>query len=211
MPASALPIFYTFRRCPYAMRARLAITVSGVAVEWREIVLRNKPKAMLAISPKGTVPVLQLPDGLVIDESLDIMQWALGCNDPQRWLPAEKESMAALELIHENDGPFKAQLDRYKYADRHPEHSTEYYRENGEIFLQKLDVLLQTQKYLMGEKVTIVDMAIFPFIRQFAAVDKLWFNASKYIHVIAWLDKLLVSDLFALVMQKRERWVEPVE
>jgi glutathione S-transferase len=170
MPDVPLPILYTFRRCPYAIRARLSIAVSGVSVEYREIALRNKPQAMLLISPKGTVPVLQLADGRVIDQSLDIMLWALALNDPQQWLQGEKSlPESAKALIDTNDGPFKFWLDRYKYADRHPEQSAEHYRQQAEEFLQSLERLLEVREYLLGEHLSIADMAIFPFIRQFAA------------------------------------------
>lgn len=210
MPASALPILYTFRRCPYAMRARLAIAVSGVSVEYREITLRNKPQTMLTISPKGTVPVLQLVDGRVIEQSLDIMLWALSLNDPQQWLLGEQSLPdTGRALIDTNDGPFKFWLDRYKYADRHPEQPAEHYRQQAEEFLQSLERLLGAQEYLFGNRLSIVDMAIFPFIRQFAAVDKTWFAASEYARLQKWLDELLISDLFTDVMIKRDCWVPP--
>lgn len=205
MSITALPILYTFRRCPYAMRARLAIAVSGIAVEYREIALRDKPQAMLAISPKGTVPVLQLSDGRVIEQSLDIMLWALALNDPQQWLQDDKVlSGTTKKLIDTNDGPFKYWLDRYKYADRYPEYSAEYYRQQAGEFLQTLEGLLESKAYLFGAHASIADMAIFPFIRQFAAVDKTWFAASDYVQLRRWLDELLRSDLFAEVMIKRE-------
>lgn len=210
MPAAALPILYTFRRCPYAIRARLAIAVSGASVEHREIALRNKPQAMLAISPKGSVPVLQLVDGRVIEQSLEIMLWALALSDPQQWLQGEKSLPdAAKALIDTNDGPFKFWLDRYKYADRYPEHPAEHYRQQAEEFLHYLESLLGTQKYLFGARLSIADMAIFPFIRQFAAVDKTWFAASNYVRLQRWLDEQLKSDLFSEVMVKRDCWVPP--
>lgn len=207
MSIAALPILYTFRRCPYAMRARLAIAASGVVVEYREIVLRNKPQAMLDISPKGTVPVLQLVDGRVIEQSLDIMLWALSLNDPQQWLQGKKSLPdSAKALIDTNDGTFKFWLDRYKYADRHPEHSAQHYRQQAEEFLQTLERLLSTQKYLFGARLSIADIAIFPFIRQFAAVDKTWFAASDYLRLQQWLNELVMSDLFAEVMIRRDCW-----
>lgn len=205
----SLPILYTFRRCPYAMRARLAIAVSGVAVEYREIALRDKPQHMLTISPKGTVPVLQLVDGRVIDESLDIMLWALSLHDPQQWLQGEKSlPQNAKALIDTNDGPFKFWLDRFKYADRYPEYPADYYRQQAEIFLQQLESLLEAHEYLCSARLSIADMAIFPFVRQFAAVDKTWFAASPYVRLQRWLDKQLTSDLFSAVMIKRECWVQ---
>jgi len=210
MPAAALPILYTFRRCPYAIRARMAIAVSGVSIEHREIALRNKPQALLAISSKGTVPVLQLADGRVIEQSLDIMLWALAFNDPQQWLQSEHSLPdTAKALIDTNDGPFKFWLDRYKYADRYPEYPAEHYREQAEEFLQYLEQLLGLQEYLLGARLSFADMAIFPFIRQLAAVDKIWFAASDYVRVRRWLDERLASDLFLEQMVKRDCWVPP--
>jgi glutathione S-transferase len=197
------PILYTFRRCPYAIRARLAIKVSGVEVEMREVDLRNKPHSMLECSPKGTVPVLQLADGVVIEESLDIMQWALAINDPQGWMTGGAElSVEALTLIHQNDGPFKRYLDRYKYAERFPEHPAVYYREQAEVFLSELDTRLGKQTYLMGDRPGVSDAAIFPFVRQFAHVDREWFYASRYERLRTWLDGWLQSSLFESVMRK---------
>src|SRR5690554_5339291 len=163
------PILYSFRRCPYAMRARLGILFAGLQVELREIVLRNKPAQMLAISPKGTVPVLQLPDGQVIDESLDIMRCALQLQDPQQLLD-ESTLTQGYALIEQNDRQFKHWLDRYKYADRYPEMTQLEYRLQGEVFLQQLEQLLN-QSFLLGDKISLADIGIMPFIRQFAHVD----------------------------------------
>ncbi len=197
------PILYTFRRCPYAIRARLAIEVSGVEVEKREIDLRHKPQAMLACSPKGTVPVLQLADGTVIDESLDIMRWALAINDPQGWIGEGADWRAETQaLIEENDGSFKRELDRYKYAGRYPEHPAELYRNEAGKFLQRLCSRLAAHPYLMGERMSLPDAAIFPFVRQFAHVSEAWFYASYDGVLTAWLDGLLNSPLFVAVMQK---------
>ena len=197
------PLLYTFRRCPYAIRARLAIKVSGVEVDKFEVDLRDKPSALLDCSPKGTVPVLQLPDGKIIEESLDIMQWALAINDPEDWLDNEDgPSAETLVLINQNDGPFKVSLDRYKYAVRFPEHPAATYREQAEIFLAELNFRINKQGYLMRNRPGLADMAIFPFIRQFANVDNDWFYHSKYHDLIKWLDTLLASPLFNAVMQK---------
>jgi glutathione S-transferase len=194
-----LPLLYTFRRCPYAIRARLAIKISDVEVEMCEVDLRHKPQAMLDCSPKGTVPALQLVDGKVLDESLDIMRWALAINDPESWM---NDSAEARELIAQNDSSFKQNLDRYKYADRYPEHSIEHHREQAELFLRLLNDRLTNQKYLMSDKPSFTDMAILPFVRQCANVDKEWFYASPYTDLIKWLDGLLQSDLFIAVMKK---------
>lgn len=200
---SPLPILYSFRRCPYAIRARLAIAYTGIPVEIREVHLKHKPEHMLAISPKGTVPVLQLPDGTVIDESLDIMRWALAQHDPEQWLDVGQD---AETLIQWNDGDFKYSLDRYKYADRYPEFPASYYRSQGEKFLAALESKLSQKPYLGGSHFSMVDAAIFPFIRQFAAVDTQWFVSSGYQHLNNWLDGLVLSDLFVSVMVKYPTW-----
>jgi glutathione S-transferase len=200
---SPLPILYSFRRCPYAIRARLAITYAEIPVEIREVQLKQKPEQMLAISPKGTVPILQLPDGKVIDESLDIMRWALAQNDPDNWLATGEDTE---RLIQWNDGEFKYYLDRYKYAERYPELPGSYYRSECEKFLAELESKLSQAKYLTGRYFSIADAAIFPFIRQFAAVDGLWFDSSGYQHLNEWLNRLLSSDLFKSVMVKYPAW-----
>lgn len=197
------PLLYTFRRCPYAIRARLAILSSGVDVELHEVTLRNKPQALLACSPKGTVPVLQQPDGSVLEESLDIMLWALLRNDPQNWLRGRRElSVETQMLLAENDGTFKQHLDRYKYADRYPQQTPAAYRALGEQFLVRLDTLLNQQAYLSGDRIGLADMAIVPFIRQFARVDSAWFYASPYLRLIAWLTEITNAELFVAVMRK---------
>lgn len=201
------PILYSFRRCPYAIRARLALKVSGIAVELREVVLANIPQEMLICSPKATVPVLVLADGSVIDESLDIMYWALMINDPQHWLSAEEgvhERTAS--LIKTNDEEFKQHLDHYKYATRFPQQPMEYYRSQAEGFLQDLELRLKEQAFLFADEVTLADMAIFPFIRQFAHVDKKWFYASPYQKLQQWMDTMLALPLFDVVMKKYKPW-----
>ncbi len=201
------PILYSFRRCPYAIRARLALRVSGIQVELREVVLSDKPAAFLACSEKATVPVLVLDEQHVIDESLDIMYWALEKNDPEDWLVQEPGLQEVTEhLINYNDNEFKTHLDHYKYFDRFPEYSMEYYREQGEIFLADLEARLNKTNYLLGQRPTLVDMAIFPFIRQFSYADKNWFDQSQYTRLQAWLTQLLEGSLFASVMVKYEQW-----
>ena len=152
-----LPILYSYRRCPYAMRARMALWAAQIQVEVREISLREKPAHLLQISPKGTVPVLQLPDGTVLEQSLDIMQWALMQNDPQGWLNAGRD--AVQHLIAINDGDFKKALDRYKYPERYPEHSPAFYREQGEQFLQVLETALQQHRFLVSDTASMADVA----------------------------------------------------
>ncbi|WP_415894310.1 glutathione S-transferase [Neptuniibacter sp. PT8_73] len=204
------PILYSFRRCPYAIRGRLAIAQSGAEVELREIVLRDKPEHMLEISPKGTVPVLLLPDGTVIDESLDIMYWALAQNDSDDWLEADRNQVD--QLIQENDNEFKGWLDKYKYSDRHPKHSQTYYRNKCELWLVQLEELLnQNRGTLLAGGKSLADYALLPFIRQFAHVDLDWFNASDYPHVQSWLLDFKESDLFLSVMKKYKPWKESQE
>jgi glutathione S-transferase len=202
-----LPILYSFRRCPYAMRARLALYASGVAVELREVTLRDKPSSMLEASPKGSVPVLVLPGGRVIDESWDIMHWALQQHDPDGWLGGNSVYIdAAIPLVNENDTAFKTNLDRYKYADRYPEHPQIYYRCAAESFLQQLECLLGTTRFLLGDVMSIADVAIFPFIRQFSEVDKCWFAQAPYPLLRRWLEIFLSSEDFSAVMKKYPVW-----
>jgi len=204
---SALPILYSFRRCPYAIRARVAIKYSGQRVELREVILREMPASMLEVSPKGTVPVLVLPDGQVIEESLEVMHWALAIRDDDQWLSENDKLQAKANLlIEENDTVFKANLDHYKYADRYPAHTADYYRTECERFIKRLDMCLADNPYLLSDRISIADIALFPFIRQFSLVDKGWFDASPYQQLQQWLDDFLQSDLFAAVMQKYPAW-----
>lgn len=202
-----LPILYSFRRCPYAIRARMALAYAGVQVELREILLREKPPQMLAASTKGTVPVLVLPDGSVLDESYDVMRWALNHHDPDHWCEAALAAEANA-LIEQNDVSFKVHLDHYKYADRHPQHTMEYYRSQAEGFLQILEAQLTTARFLLGEKISVADVGIFPFIRQFAFVDKTWFDQAPYPKLQNWLAYFLNSALFLSVMEKYPVWQE---
>ncbi|MBB5515629.1 glutathione S-transferase [Rubricella aquisinus] len=196
------PVLWSFRRCPYAMRARLAIARAGQRVELREILLRDKPQAFLETSPSGTVPCLRLPDR-VLDESLDIMIWALERNDPDglRDMPD-----AGWAWIAECDGPFKAALDRTKYASRYPAHDPDEEREKAAVFLRKLDAQLGHHGALFGARLTLADLAILPFVRQFAHIDRAWFRAQDWPHLIVWLDRFLESADFARIMSKYPLW-----
>lgn len=196
----ASPILYSFRRCPFAMRARMALLVSGQTVELREILLRVKPHAMLEASPKGTVPVLVQGDGAVIDQSLDIMRWALQRHDPEAWLAGDDRA-----LIETFDGRFKHHLDRYKYPSRHGEDPL-VHRGAGLVLLATLDERLSTSACLCGPHRTLADIALFPFIRQFAATDQPWFDAQPLPHVQAWLARLTGSDLFERAMLRLAPW-----
>ncbi|MBO38859.1 MAG: glutathione S-transferase [Rhodospirillaceae bacterium] len=199
------PILYSFRRCPYAIRGRMALKQAGIICELREVALRNKPKNLIALSPKGTVPVLELADGTVLDESLDIMRWALNIRDPDFWLESIVE---ALPLLHQLDQNFKYDLDRYKYFVNYPEHSRIYYRALGEKFLAKLEdkLLANNGKGICDARTTFADIAVFPFVRQFAFVDKPWFDETPYNLLKGWLIHHLDSELFLSVMHKYNPW-----
>ena len=202
-PMAELPVLYSFRRCPYAMRARMAIASADMPVSLREVLLKDKPSELLAASPKATVPVLVLPDGSVIEESLDVMQWALNANDPQGWL---KGAALDSDWIRACDGEFKHWLDRYKYADRYPEHPATTYRENAETFLIKVERALSDSSGLTGDTPSVVDVALFPFIRQFASVDPVWWQEAPYPCTRRWLEGWLGSALFSTIMAKYPRW-----
>jgi glutathione S-transferase len=200
MAAAANPILYSFRRCPYAMRARLALAVSGIRHELREVRLADKPAAMLLASAKGSVPVLVLPDGRVIDESLDIMRWALAVADPEMWLARNDPALIAI-----NDGAFKQDLDRYKYPERHGADPAAH-RESGLVFLRALDRRLMRASQLCGPARGFADAAIMPFVRQFAAVDGEWFDAQPLAHLKTWLHGHLISTLFDTIMVRVPAW-----
>lgn len=200
-----LPILYSYRRCPYAMRARMALSYAAIAVDTREIQLNAKPSALLALSAKATVPVLVLhaADGTVkavLEQSMDIMYWALQQQDTAAWLGADVAQTE--QLIAENDTSFKLALDKYKYAERFPEMSAADYRAQAEVFLHKLELLLSRSTYLLSPQLTLADIAIFPFIRQFAAVDSNWFMTAPYPNLRNWLNTQVQSSLFLSVMAK---------
>ncbi|MEO3417204.1 glutathione S-transferase [Roseovarius sp. CAU 1744] len=196
------PILWSFRRCPYAMRARLALAAAGAQVELREVILRDKPQAFLETSPTATVPCLDTGEE-IIDESLDIMLWALRNNDPERWLEMPPQGH---DLIDENDGPFKTALDRYKYASRHPEADSEAERGNASAFLMQLDGLLRGRAFLFGSRVSLADMAILPFVRQFAHVDLDWFSDQPWPEARRWLEAFKSSQSFTAIMKKYPQW-----
>lgn len=198
-----LPTLYSFRRCPYAIRARLALAISGTEVALREVVLRDKPAALLAASPKATVPVLVLPDGALLDESLRIMLWALQAHDPRGWLePDMAEAEASIALC---DGAFKQALDRCKYPERFPDTDQEASWSDARRCLQIWEERLQ-RGHLQGPERSLADAAIFPFVRQFAAIEPTRWVAMPLPRLQAWLSAWLVSDLFATVMEKYLPW-----
>jgi len=203
-----LPILYSFRRCPYAMRARMALWVAGVAVELREVKLADKPPQLAQTSAKATVPVMALPDGTVLDESIQVMRWALERADPEGWLAGDDAA-----LVARNDGPFKRHLDRYKYPTRYPDEANgdedmfRYdHRAHGLAFVQELNRRLADTKQLCGATRTLTDIALFPFVRQFANTDRDWFDAQDVPHVLLWLEAHLASDLFKAIMPKFTPW-----
>ncbi|WOF73765.1 glutathione S-transferase [Parvibaculaceae bacterium PLY_AMNH_Bact1] len=207
-----LPILYSFRRCPYAMRARLALAVSGQSVALREVVLRDKPPEMIDVSPKATVPVLVLGDGTVLEESLDVMNWALAQADPEGWLDVDRNIVG--ELVAENDGPFKHHLDRYKYANRYDGAVAEAHRAEASKTLSDLNARLEDADWLCGPSASFADYAILPFVRQFANTDRSWFDAQDWPHLRSWLERFLASDRFQSVMKKYPQWsagdLEPI-
>jgi glutathione S-transferase len=185
----------------------MTLAYTGFPVEHREILLRDKPSSMLKASAKGTVPILVLPDGSVIDESYAIMRWALGKRDPDHWWQ-EKLAAGTDALVKENDFNFKTHLDHYKYADRFPDYPASHYRHQAESFLLQLEQKLVQHRFLQGDQLTFSDVAIFPFVRQFAFVDKTWFDQAPYPHLQTWLQSLLDSILFSSVMRKYPLWQE---
>ena len=195
-----LPILYSFRRCPYAMRARLGLMASATTCELREVKLSAKPPELIEASPKSTVPVLILPDDTVIDESIDIMRWALARNDSAGWLERDDEA-----LIAENDGPFKHALDRYKYPERH-ESDPAAHRQLGLDFLHTLNSRIAPGGQLCGTVPGLADMAIVPFVRQFAATDREWFAAQDLAPLQSWLAEHLQSPLFTSIMVRPKPW-----
>ncbi|MBC57409.1 MAG: glutathione S-transferase [Confluentimicrobium sp.] len=197
-----LPILYSFRRCPYAMRARLALASASIPCELREVVLRDKPAELLAASPKGTVPVLVAADATV-EQSLEIMRWALSRNDPEGWLDMPGEGHA---LIAQIDGPFKSALDRYKYASRHPETDPAQEREKAALILLDFNKSLARNPWLLGPRPTLADMATLTFVRQFAMVDKPWFDAQPWPCLARWLAAFLASGRFTAIMTKYPQW-----
>ncbi|HBU97127.1 glutathione S-transferase [Thalassospira lucentensis] len=203
------PVLYSFRRCPYAMRARMALLSAGIDVELREVVLRDKPQSMIDASPKATVPVLIQSDGTVIDESLEIMVWALVENDPNDWMTPESGTLDdMLALIAQNDGPFKHHLDRYKYHTRYEHADPAEHRRDAEKILNRLDGRLAVGRYLFGSRPALADFAIAPFVRQFANADRDAFDAMPFVHVQRWLADFLASSFFERAMTKYDQWHE---
>ena len=202
-----LPILYSFRRCPYAMRARMAIHISDQRCELREVLLRDKPPSMLQYSAKGTVPVLILQDGKVIDESLDVIDWALNLNDPDDW-QRSKDTKKTKELIKINDGEFKYHLDRYKYSKRYDNEDPEFHRKKCLKFIESVNNELNNSKYIFDDNISYADIVVLPFIRQFRIADIEWFDSLPYDNLKKWLSSFLNSSLLNSIMKKYDLWKE---
>ena len=202
-----LPILYSFRRCPYAMRARMAIHISGQKCQLREVLLRDKPPSMLEYSAKGTVPVLILQDGKVIDESLDVIDWALNLNDPDDW-QRSKDKEKTKELIKINDGEFKYHLDRYKYSKRYDNEDPEFHRKKCLKFIESINNELNNSKYIFDDNISYTDIVLLPFIRQFRIADIEWFDSLPYDNLKKWLSSFLNSSLLNSIMKKYDLWKE---
>ena len=207
-------ILYSFRRCPYAMRARMGLKIAGIEYEHREVLLRDKPAEMLTASPKATVPIMVLEGGEVIDESFDIMLWALEQSDPEQWLAPDMAPM--LDLIKTIEGPFAQEQFRYKYAsffddslkrgDVNVEH-----RDKACVFLKDYEEILAKSNFLMGEKPSLADYAIFPFIRQFAAVERNWWDKPQFPHLHKWWAHFMEAEIFTSIMEKYPLFVSSVQ
>jgi glutathione S-transferase len=193
----SLPVLYSFRRCPYAMRGRLAIAMAGREVELREVLLRDKPEQMLLVSPKGTVPVLILPDGQVIDESYDVMNWALG---------VDKSSAEERALVEQCDAEFKPWLDRYKYPNKYDDYGRDSTLKKAGKYLRLLEERLENNDFLFGDTRGFADIGIAPFVRQFAHVDRDWFLQSQWPNVIKWYSEFIEWDGFKAIMNKHPQW-----
>lgn len=201
------PILYSFRRCPYAMRARLAIKASGLIVEIREVELKNKPKEFLNISPKATVPIVCISSKQIIEESLDIMEWALKINDPLKLLKHEKlNNIEIHSILNKLENEFKQNLDRYKYSSRFDLPNPKLYRDKNLQTLNEFNNLLQNNKGICSSNLSLLDYAVFPFIRQFRNVNSVWFDSLELKFLQTWLYELIDSDEFSSIMKKYEIW-----
>ena len=201
------PILYTFRRCPYAIRTRMVIKLSQITVEIREIELKNKPREFLELSPKGTVPVLLTDSGQVLEESLDIINWALDSNDPNNLLSECNLSKSQFkELLKKLDDDFKINLDKYKYPNRYQGVDRNFNRDANLNFLANLDNILKTSEYINCNHLTLIDYLIFPFIRQFRNVDENWFDCLNFNYLKKWLNNLMESEDFKSIMKKYTVW-----
>ncbi|CAH6922203.1 Glutathione S-transferase [Vibrio chagasii] len=205
---SALPVLYSLRRCPYAMRGRMGIALSKQQVLLREIVTKDKPSELLASSPKGTVPVLVLSDGKVIEQSLDVMMWALHQNDPHDLLRSSNPSLSEQihQLIQQNDNEFIGHLEKYRASVRYRNDDIEQRRNLCEAFISELEAKLAHHDYFFGDSPSLADFAVMPFVSQFVRVEKKWFVQSEYQNVRRWLRSHLESKLYTQVMKQYPLW-----
>lgn len=201
------PILYSFRRCPYAIRARYTLSLLNIKVEIREVVLRNKPEALLALGGRSSVPQMICEQGTRYPESMDIIRWAMTKKQNANIYSEQQENEIAAWLF-QTDHRFKVWLDKYKYADRHPAHSQAYYRSQAERFLRRLESKLSKQAFLLGDEMSMADVLVFPFIRQFRGVDNAWFDQSQYLNVRSWLKQIIEDEAFEKVMIKLPPWQE---
>jgi glutathione S-transferase len=202
-----LPVLYSFRRCPYAMRARMGLAVSRQSYVLREVDLKDRPAQLREVSAKATVPVLILANGKVLDQSLQIMRWTLAISDPQHWLKVPPSKAAQMDAwIAHCDSDFKHHLDRYKYATRYPDVRAEDHRTQAAEFLFELDRRLKETAYLGGPDMSLVDVALAPFVRQFASADRDWFEHQSWPALRCWLEAFVATDLFTGIMKKYPVW-----
>lgn len=199
------PILYSFRRCPYAIRARYTLSLLNIKVEIREVVLRNKPEALLALGGRSSVPQMICEQGIRYPESMDIIRWAMSKKQNANIYSEQQENEIAAWLF-QTDHRFKVWLDKYKYADRHPAYSQAYYRSQAERFLRRLESKLSKQAFLLGGEMSMADVLVFPFIRQFRGVDNAWFDQSQYLNVRSWLKQIIEDEAFEKVMIKLPPW-----
>lgn len=204
------PILYSLRRCPYAMRARLGLLQAEQTVVLRDVVMKNIPVEMLQASPKGTVPVLVFDDSSVIDESIDIMIWALNQNDPNNLLFNDQPSIhsSMLALIKRNDNEFRDSLDKYKVAARYHDTTEVHYRDQCEPFMRHLEQRLTEYDFLMGTRPSLADYALLPFIRQFSRVDRKWYLQAPYSNIQRWLNTHYLNPLYSKAMKKYPQWLD---
>ncbi len=209
----SLPILYSLRQCPYAMRARMGLLLADQKVMLRDIVMANIPNEMFAVSAKGTVPVLLFDDGSVIDESIDIMIWALKKNDPNNLLsvPEENTFSDMIDLIRRNDSEFVEALNKYKAASRYHDVDEVYCRQHCELFISELEQRLMKYDFLMGATPSLADYAILPFIRQFSRVDRKWYLQAPYPNLKRWLEKHYQNPMFSKAMKKYPQWLDNKE
>jgi len=203
----AISVLYSYLKCPFSLRSRMALSYAGIRCEIREVDLSNPPEEMTVISPNARVPLLILPDGNVIGESMKIMRWALSQNDPDKWWPDNTIRRQSIRnLLDTSNGSFSTALFYYAFHSNYPRRSKEEYRLEGEVFMVELEARLSVSAHLVGEALTLADVAIFPFIYNFARVDQQWFNSCPYPNLRNWVNDFMGSELFRQAMKKNPVW-----